>query len=115
MKITENASYIRQQQPGQFRRPEGGKAPFTHVNDQKLVTIKEREGYSVYVSNEKLVALDRVTESDFPKLFDFDTGVQFGLENLSRAHRDEDIHQQYDKTAKTEMVAKKEWIINQWV
>ena len=115
MKITETASNIRQQQPGQFRRPEDGRAPFAHVNDQKLVTIKEQQACSVYVSNENLVALDRVIESDFPNLFDFDTGVKFSLENLSRAYRDEDIHQQYDKTAKTEMVTKKEWIINQWV
>jgi hypothetical protein len=115
MKITETASYIRQQQPGQFRRPEDGKAPFTHVNDQDLGTIKEPEGYSVYVSNEKLIAPDRVIEPDFPKLFDFDTGVKFSVENLGRAQRDEDIHPQYEKTAKTEMVAKKEWIIDQWV
>jgi hypothetical protein len=115
MKISETASYIKQQQPGQFRRPEDGKAPFTHVNDQKLPTKKEQQAYSVYVCNEKLVSLDGVVESDFPKLFDFDTGVQFSLENLSRAYRDEDICQHYDKTAKTERPTKKEWIINQWV
>ncbi|MBE9575070.1 MAG: hypothetical protein IMF20_08100 [Proteobacteria bacterium] len=114
MKITENASYIRQQQPGQFRRPEDAKAPATHMNDQKLVTIRGQKGYSVYVSNEKLVALDRLIEPDFPKLFDFDAGVQFSLEKLNRTHRDEDINPQYDKSAKTEMTTKKEWIIDQW-
>jgi len=115
MKITETASSIRQQQPGQFRKPEDGSAPFTHVNDQKLVTTKDQKGYSVYVSNEKLVAPDRVIESDFPKLFDFDAGVQFSLEKLSRTPRDEDIHPQYDKAAKPEIMTKKKSIIDQWV
>ena len=114
MKITENASYIRQQQPGQFRRPEDGTTPVARVNDQKLDNIGEQRKSSVYVSSEKLGALDKVIESDFPKLFDFDAGMQFSLEKLSRTHRDEDIHPQYDKTAKTDMTTKKEWIIDQW-
>jgi hypothetical protein len=114
MKITENSSYIRQQQPGQFRRAEDSKAPFNHVNDQNPVTIKEQKGYTVYIGGEKPIALDRVIESDFPKLFDFDAGMQYSLEKLSWTAKDEDIHPQYDKTAKTEMMTKKESIIDQW-
>ena len=115
MKITENASCIRQQQPGQFRRPEDGTTPVARVNDQKLDNIDEQRKSSVYVSSEKLIALDRARESDFPKLFDFDAGVQFSFEKLSRTHRDEDIHPQNDKTAKTQIMPKKESIIDEWV
>jgi hypothetical protein len=115
MKITENASYIRQQQPGQFRRPEDSKASFNQVNEQNPVTIKEQKGYSVYIGNEKLGALDKVIESDFPKLFDFDAGMQYSLEKLSRSPRDEDIHPQYDETAKTQIIPKNERNIDEWV
>ena len=113
MKITETASNIRQQQPGQFSRPEDGKAPFAHVNDQKLVTIKEQQAYSVYVSNEKLVALDRVIESDFPKLFDFDTGIKYNIENTNDTKEEEKFKPQYDKTGKTEIIVKQEGFVDQ--
>ena len=43
MKVTHTIDYIRQQNPGQFRRPEDGKGPFTHVNGQELNNIKEQK------------------------------------------------------------------------
>lgn len=59
MKITENLNYIRQQKPGQFKRPEDGTGPFASVNDQKLDNIKEQKECSIYVSSRRLGLVEK--------------------------------------------------------
>ena len=114
MRITNNTSYIRQQQPGEFKRADDGTGPFSHVNDRKLASTKEREDWAVYISNENLVAIERVSKSDFPKLFDFAAGIQLTPEKSAPNQKDESIQRNYDNTDKSQMPAKKQWLIDRW-
>lgn len=115
MNITRTDDYIRQQQAGRFSRPEDGKGPFAHVNDQKLDSIKGQKERSVYVNNEKAVTWQKeLTESDFPKLFDSDAGAKSNAKKIGEAKKEEKPLQQYDKTEKTQTGAKQERLVDQW-
>ena len=114
MRITNNASYIRQQQPGEFKRADDGAGPYSHVNDRKLGSTKEQEGWAVYISNENLVAIEKVTESDFPKLFDFAAGIQLTSEKSVPKQKDESIQKNYDDTGKSQIPVKQQWLIDRW-
>ena len=115
MKISHTTEYIRQQQLGQFRRPEDGKKPFTHVNDQKLDSIKERKESSVYIDNKNIQTLEKGLGSSSPKLFDYDPGMKFNIEKSNEISKEEKISKQYDNTGKEEEVNEKESLVDQWV
>ena len=114
MRITNNVSYIRQQQPGEFKRADDGAAPYSHVNDCKLGSTKEQDGWAVYISSENLVALEKVKESDFPRLFDFAAGIQLTSRKSVPAQKHESIRNDYDNTAQSQTPAKQQWLVDQW-
>ena len=70
MKITNSNEYIRQQEPGQFRRAGDGKKPFTYVNDQRVKNLKDRKKSSVYIANKNVQTLEKGIGRYFPKLFE---------------------------------------------
>ncbi len=53
-------------------------------------------------------------ESIFPKLFDFDAGVQFTLEKVSRTESYRKVYEKNEKTGNTQVTSKQESIIDQW-
>lgn len=116
MEITDTSNYIRQQQPGQFRRPEDGKEPFAHVNGQKLDSANEQKECSVYMVNEEVVALEKEigSYSYVPKLFDLDVRVKFNTEKINGTKKEGKIQRQYDKTEKVQVTTKQESFIDQW-
>jgi hypothetical protein len=114
MRITNNASYIRQQQPGEFKRADDGAGPYPHVNDRKLGSTAEQDDWAVYISNENLVAIEKVTESDFPKLFDVAAGIQLTSEKSLPNQKYESTQKDYDNTGKSQRPAKQQWLIDQW-
>lgn len=116
MEITDTGNYIRQQNPGQFRRPEDGKEPFAHVNGQKLDSTNEQKECTVYIDNEEVVALEKEigSYSYVPKLFDLDAGVKFNTEKIDGANKEGKIQRQYDKIEKVQVTTKQEGFIDQW-
>jgi hypothetical protein len=115
MEITDTGNYIRQQNPGQFRRPEDGKEPFAHVNGQKLDSTVEEKKCSVYIDNENVVTFEKDTSSYFPKLFDFDAGMKSNnTEIIGRSKKEEKSQLQYEKTAKPKNMSKEEMFVDQW-
>ena len=114
MRITNNASYIRQQQPGEFKGADDGAGPYPHVNDRKLGSTAEQGDWAVYISNENLVAIEKVTESDFPRLFDVAAGIQLTSEKSLPNQKYESIQKDYDNTGKSQTPAKQQWLIDQW-
>jgi hypothetical protein len=115
MNIADISDHIRQQQAGQFRRPEDGQEPFIRVNDQRLENTKDQEACSVFVNNEGVVTFEKeILESDFPKIFDSDTGIKLSAERVREAEKEEKLREQYDKNGKSQTVAKQEKIVDQW-
>jgi hypothetical protein len=114
MRITNNVSYIRQQQPGEFKSADDGAGPYSHMNSRKLGSTKEQENWAVYISNENLIAIEKVTESDFPKLFDFAGGIQLTSEKSVPNHKHVSIQNDYDNTAESQTSAKQQWLVDQW-
>lgn len=117
--ITDTIDYIRQQQTGQFRRPEDSKKPFAYVNNQKLVSAKDQTERSVYINNKKITTRKKgLAKSDFPKLFDSDAGARVNIEKTGKTDKEEKALMQYDKTGKetttTQAPAKKETFVDQW-
>ncbi len=109
MNIISPTSYIRQQQFGQFRRPEDGTGPYTRVNNQKLDSMKDQEERSIYVSSEKVVTFEKaVIESNAAKLFDSDVGLKpySNIEMIDE--KKEKPLVQYDKTGKELVVSNKQ-------
>ncbi len=117
MKITNNADNIRQQQPGQFRRPADGTEPYAYVNDQKLESREDQKASSVYVDNEKVATLlEKEKESRSPNLFDFNAGLKLGTETTTRETKEvEETEQQYDESGKTITLNKQEGLVDEWV
>ena len=113
MEITDTSNYIRQHQPGQFRRPEDGKEPFAYVNDQKLDSTEEQKKCSVYIDNKNVIALEKDIRAYFPKLFDFDAGVKFNTETTNDTNKEEKLSPHYDKTGKTQIITKQESFVDQ--
>jgi len=114
MKTTNNASYIKQQQPGEFKRANDGAGPYAHVNDRKLGSTREQKAWAVYISNDNLVAIEKAAESDFPKLFDVADGIHLTAEKSLPNQKYESIQKDYDNTAKSQIPAKQQWLIDQW-
>jgi hypothetical protein len=114
MRINNDASYIRQQQPGEFKRADDGTGPYPHVNDRKLGNTKEQEHWAVYISNENLIAIKNATESDFPKLFDVAAGIQLTSEKSLPNQKYESIQKSYDNNGKSQIPAKQQWLIDHW-
>lgn len=113
MKINNNIEYIRQQQLGQFRRPEDGKEPYAYVGNQKLKSTNEPEESSVYVNDEIVVTFGNDLRSDFPNLFDYDAGLRLDTEKTAETKKEEKLHPQYDKTGKTQIITEKTGLIDQ--
>ncbi|GAF77175.1 unnamed protein product [marine sediment metagenome] len=117
MEITDTSNYIRQQQPGQFRRSEDSKEPFfAHVNGQKLDSTNEQKECAVYMVNEEVVALEKEigSYSYVPKLFDLQVGVKFNTEKINGTNKEGKIQRQYGKTEKVQVTTKQESFIDQW-
>ena len=113
MEISDTKNFIRQHQPGQFRRPEDGKEPFAHVNDQKSNSTAEQKKCSVYIDDTNIVTLEKDRSAYFPKLFDFDTGIKYTIEHTSDTKKEEQIKPQYDKTGKKQIITKQEGFVDQ--
>jgi len=105
MEITDTSNYIRQHQPGQFRKPEDGKEPFAYVNNQKLDSTEEQKKCSI--------ALEKDIRAYFPRLFDFDSGVKFNTETTNDTNKEEKFSPQYDKAGKAEIITKQESFVDQ--
>ena len=115
MKINNTIVYIRQQQPGNFRRPEDGRAPHAHVNNQKLESTKEQKKCSVYIKNENLLTLENDLRSYSQRLFDFDAGAKLNTKKVCETDEEEKSDQQYDKTGKMEnLTNERDSLIDQW-
>jgi hypothetical protein len=115
MKITDTTESIRQHQAGEFKRPEDGKAPFAHVNGQKLANAAEQEKRSVYVDNKNVTDFEEVGTPDFPRIFDSSAGMKFTIESEGDHQKNERIYRQYDKNGKELTVIGKEELIDEWV
>ena len=115
MKITNSTDYIRQQEPGQFRRAGDGKKPFTRVNDQRVKNLKDRKESSVYIANKNIQTLEKGIGRSFPKLFDYNPGMKFDIEKTSKIIKDKEPHKKYDYIRKDEEVNKKENFVDKWV
>ena len=99
---------IRQHQPGQFMRPEDGKRPYAHINDQKLESKREQYKSAVYVNNKNVVSLEKEIASNSLKIFDSDVGLKVSTEKLSETKTEKRLDLQYDKTGKTQITTAKE-------
>jgi len=108
MKINDTTVHIRQQQPGQFRRPEDGKEPYAHVTDQKLESTPDQTTCSIYINNEKLATMEQGIGSDFPKIFDSNAGLKFNTQKISTTGKEEKLYEQYDQNGKTQVTTQKQ-------
>jgi hypothetical protein len=113
MKINDKVDFIRQQHPGQFRRPEDGEEPYAHVKGQKLDTTNVPKARSVYIENEYLVSWDK-NRAPAPKLLDYDAGVKLDTERLTETNKNEKEPLNYDRDGKTQTMSTREVIIDQW-
>lgn len=112
MKINSLNSPIRQQHPGQFIRRQDGTEPFARIKDTKLDSRADQRLCSVYVSSDKLLTVEQGFGSDFPKLFDYDAGLQLKTSKLKAGG--EDKNQTYDEAGKTKTPVKQERTIDKW-
>ncbi len=115
MKISNNTNHVRQQQYGQFRLPEDGKGPYVHANGQKLDNTLEQKNVSIYVENETVFSSEKGLKSDFPKLFDSDTGAKFETIEAKKPEKEKKSYQEYENTGNERPVNKPDSIINEWV
>ena len=92
---------IRQQEPGQFRRPVDGKKPYVYANDQKLESKAEQKKSVVYVDNKNIDSFEKGLKSNSPRLFDSNAGLKVSISKLSVPKKEEKADLQYDKTGKT--------------
>jgi len=53
-------------------------------------------------------------KADFPKLFDFDSGVKYNARQIRDVKKTEDQHQSYNQTGKTENLAKRDNLFDKW-
>lgn len=109
--------YIRQQYAGHFKRPEDGKEPYAHVNEQKLDSTWEQEERSVYVDNNRTLTFKiGPAGSDFPDLLDSDAGVKVDSEKTGYARNREadQLHYQYDRNGKSQNTTETQGFIDQW-
>ena len=114
MKILNSNQSIRQQHPGRFRRPDDGRDPFAHVKDQKLANPKDVKETSIYINDVNVATLEKGLKSDFPKLFDFDSGVKYSAKQIKEVKKTEDHHQSYTQIGKTENLAKRDNLFDTW-
>ena len=114
MDIKDTTDYIRQQQFGEFRRAEDGKNPYAHANGRKLGSTKEQEQSSFYIVKEKVAALKKYKDKDFPKLFDTDPGMKFETKKLDVTSEEKEPLKQYDKSGKEQSVDETVSLIDQW-
>ncbi len=115
MRVTETDP-IRQQLLGQFRIPEDGNRPYTHVNGEKLTSKEDQKKSVVYVNNESVALLENGLKSSSPKLFDSAVGIKETKEPLNDFKKDEKPELKYDKTGKKQTEkSKEESRIDQWV
>jgi|GEM_PF-2535433 len=115
MNTTDTSDHIRQQQAGQFRRPDDGQEPFVRVKDQRLESAKDQKTRSVFVNNESVISFERgILESDFPKIFDSDAGMKFNAEKIRETEKEEKPQEQYDKDEQPQTVTSQENIVDQW-
>lgn len=112
MKINGPKAPIRQQHPGQFIRRQDGTEPFTRIKDTKLDSRVDQRLCSVYVSSDKLLTVEQGLGSDFPKLFDYNAGLQLKTGKLKTGG--EDRNQTYDEAGKTKPPVKQEKTIDKW-
>ncbi|MEW5947834.1 MAG: hypothetical protein AB1711_00265 [Thermodesulfobacteriota bacterium] len=108
MKINDATVHIRQQQPGQFRRPEDGKEPYAHVTDQKLTSAPDQTKCSIYINKEKIVTIEQGIGSDFPKIFDYDAGLKISTQKISTTGKEEKVYERYDQNGKTQVTTQKQ-------
>ena len=114
MKI-KSTDLIRQQGPGQFRRPADGKKPYVHANDQKLVSKAVQKKSVVYVDNKNIDSFEKGLKSNSPRLFDSNVGLKVSISKLSVPKKAEKADLQYDKTGKTQITtANEDRRIDQW-
>jgi len=114
VKIINSNQSIRQQHPGRFRRPDDGRDPFTHVNDQKLANPEEVKETSIYINDVNFVTLEKGLKADFPKLFDFDSGVKYNAKQIKDVKKTEDRFQSYNQVGKPENLAKRDNLFDKW-
>ncbi len=115
MDITTNTEIIRQQEPGQFRRPEDGEKPYAHAGDEKVKSVEETKHSSVYVGDEKTQEIEK--SSDFPKLFDADSGLNIKVETSKSGETEskDEAPAQYDKNGKSVSMTKEETnVVDEW-
>ena len=117
MEIADTGSYIRQQQIGQFRRPEDSKGPFAHINGEKIESPDEKKRSSIYIDNENAVTFKKDIRSSLPKFFDPDAGVKFNTDasiDTNKTNKNQTLDPQYDKTGKAGIMNKHEGLVDQW-
>jgi hypothetical protein len=112
MKINDKVDFIRQQNPGRFRRPEDGEEPYAHVRGKRLDSTNAPKERSVYIEDEYLVSWDK-DGAQSPKLFDYDTGVKLDTA-MTETNKNGKEPLNYDKDGKTQTMSKREGIIDQW-
>jgi hypothetical protein len=104
MEISNKGDIIRQDRVGQFRRPEDGKKPYAHVDNQKVKSKYDQKERSVYVSDEKAVNMKDKAGTFYPKIFDSDAGMKFNAQKLGKVSKEESAFPQYDENGKAQKV-----------
>jgi hypothetical protein len=107
---------IRQEQAGQFRRPEDGRQPYAHVNDMRIESANAQKPSSIFVNRQKATTIKKEpSQADGPTLFDHDAGVQFTLERIQKTKTNDISEERYDVTDKRKTPPKpKTSIIEDW-
>ena len=114
MKVANTTYHIRQKVLGQFNRPEDGRQPYAHVNNQKLPSMLDQQNASVYANNQNIDSLEKGLKSTTIKIFDTDAGMKYSAKKTQKTDRQDKSIQQYDKSAKIQPAEKDEEKIDQW-
>jgi len=116
MKVSNNTNtYIRQQQYGQFKLSKNGKGPYLHANGKKLGNTLEQENVSIYIEKRAVFRSEKGLKSDFPKLFDSDTGAKLEAVKTKKSKKEGKNYHKSAGTGNAQPVNKQDSIINEWV
>lgn len=115
MNVSNTTDFIRQQQIGQFRRPDDGKGPFLYTAEKKLDQEEWKES-SLYVSDKVVATFKNDMKADSRTLFDSHIGIEIGSTGItSESKTEEGFSSHYDKAAKTQTMVERGILIDQIV
>ena len=114
MDVTRTSYQVRQKSLGRFRRPEDGRQPYAHVNNQRLFSTLDQKKASVYANDKNIARLEKGMKNKTVKIFDTDAGMTYDTKKINNNNKQVKSIQQYDKSAKIQIMDKNEEKIDQW-